>query len=99
MTQVVSYICNACNARFGPMGFHGYIPKSKTGELPGVCGTCKEIVVLRVKDGHIINEKCPQCENPRILFDGTCPICNSDKIVFFDVQMPGFEQKAEKVAL
>lgn len=99
MTQVVTYHCKMCNARFGPLGFHGYNPKSKTGEIPGICKTCKVIMVLSVENGNILNSKCSKCEKTRIFFDGTCPICKSDQVVFFDVKMPGFEQKANKVAL
>jgi hypothetical protein len=99
MTQVVTYICKECNARFGPMGFHGYNPKSKTGEIPGICKMCKEIIVLKLEKGVITNEICPKCKNSRILFEGHCPICKSNQMVFSELNMPGYEQKAKKVQL
>ena len=94
MTEVVTYKCKACGASFGPMGMHGYAAREGTGELPVVCRVCKDMFVGRFIDGNMSNPNCPKCKGQLTLFDGKCPACGEQSMIFEDMRMQGFEQSA-----
>jgi len=94
MTEVVTYKCKACGASFGPLGMHGYAAREGTGELPVVCRACKAMFVGRFIDGEMSNPNCPKCKGQLTLFEGKCPACGEQSMVFEDMRMQGFEQRA-----
>ncbi len=97
MTDVITYTCKSCQKSFGPIGMHGYMPGEGNGELPVVCKKCKNIFVGRIENKRITNSNCSNCKALLVLFDGKCPSCGSSNMVFTDMRMKGFEQKAPAV--
>ncbi len=97
MTDVITYKCKSCQKSFGPMGFHGYMPKEGDGELPVVCEKCQNIYVGCVKGKKLETPNCFYCGSELTFFDGKCPSCNSSVMIFEDMRIKGFEQKAPPV--
>ena len=91
MTEVVVYRCTRCDARFGPMGFHGWDPSTRSGELPMACAACKKIFVGRFVEGEL-RGGCPGCAGEGKVLGPVCPVCGEAALVFGDVRMPGFER-------
>lgn len=92
MTEVVRYRCTNCEATFGPMGFHGWDPARRSGELPMACAACKILFVGRFLEGKLQPPGCPACHGEGEPLGPVCPVCGQASLVFGDVRMPGFER-------